>query len=73
MASANIDMRPFTEAGGNNPLPRDVSRSIANTRGAWSMSDTYYIFLLEETQLREGNCEYDISEVNTVLEQEREV
>ena len=26
VASANIDMRPFTEAGGSNPLPRDVSR-----------------------------------------------
>ena len=66
-------MRPFTEVGGNNPLPRDVSRSIANTRGAWSMSDTDYIILLEETQLREDNCEYDIGEANTVLEQEQEV
>ena len=73
VASANIDMRPFTAGGGDNPLPRDVNRGIANTRGAWCMSDEDYIFLLEETTFREDSCEYDISEANTVLEHEREV
>ena len=73
VVSANIDMRPFTTGGGDNPLPRDVSRIIANAKGGWCMSDADYIFLLEETQLQEDNCEYDIGEANTVLEQEREV
>ena len=31
------------------------------------------MFLLEETQLREDVCEYDIGEANTVLQHEREV
>ena len=37
------------------------------------MSDTDYIFLLEETQLWENNRQYNIGQANTVLEQEREV
>ena len=66
-------MRPFTAGWGDNPLPRDMSRGIANTRGVGCMSDANYIFLLEETTSWEGNCEYDISETNAVLEHEREV
>ena len=54
-------------------MPGDVSKSIANTRGVWCVSDTDYIFLLEETAFREDHCEYDISEANTVLEHGREV
>ena len=36
------------------------------------MSDDDYIFLLEKTQLREDNCEYNIGEANTVLQMQRE-
>ena len=48
-----------------------MSKNIDNARGAWCMSDADYIFLLEETHFWEDNCEYDIGEANTVLEQER--
>ena len=37
------------------------------------MSDTDYIFLLEETQVWEDNCACGIGEANIVLKQEREV
>jgi len=36
------------------------------------MSDADYIFLLEETQVREDICEYDIGVANTLLQQQRE-
>ena len=46
--------------------------TIARRDEAWCMSDDDYVFLLEETQLREDNCEYDIGEANTVLQMQRE-
>ena len=49
VVNANIDMRPFTDNEGENPLPPRVSCARANIKGAWCMSDFDYIFLLEET------------------------
>ena len=37
------------------------------------MADIQYIFLLEETQLWEDKCEYNIGEANAVPKQEHEV
>ena len=73
VVNANIDMRPFTDKEGENPLPPRVSCTRADSGGVWCMSDADYMFLLEETQLREDVCEYDIGEANTVLQHEREV
>ena len=71
VVNANIDMRPFTDNDGDNPLPHQVSRVLANNEVAWCISDTDYLFLMEETQLREGVCEYNIGEANTLLQQQR--
>ena len=73
VVNANIDMRPFTDKEGENPLPPRVSRTRADSGGVWGMSDADYMFLLEETQLREDVCDYNISEANTVLQHKREV
>jgi hypothetical protein len=72
VVNAKLDMRPFTNQDGDNPLPPKVSRTTARRDGAWCMSDDDYVFLLEETQLREDNCEYDIGEATTVLQMQRE-
>ena len=73
VANVNIDMRPFTEKQeGENMLPRKGNHEIALRRGAWCMSDSDYIFLMEETQLREDVCEYNIGVANTFLQQRRE-
>ena len=73
VVNANINMRSFTDNEGDNPLPSRLNCARANSGGAWCMSDADYIFLLEETQLREDVCEYDIGEANMVLQHEREV
>ena len=73
VVNANINMRSFTDNEGDNPLPSRLNCARANSGGAWCMSDVDYIFLLEETQLREDVCEYDIGEANMVLQHEREV
>ena len=72
VVNADIDMRPFTDKKGDNPLPRRSSHEQALRSGAWCMSDADYIFLLEETQVREDICEYDIGVANTLLQQQRE-
>jgi hypothetical protein len=72
VVNAKLDMRPFTDQEGDNPLPPKVSRTIVRRDGAWCMSDNDYVFLLEETQLREDNCEYDIGQANTILQMQRE-
>ena len=70
--NAKLDMRPFTNQNGDNPLPPKVSRTTARRDGAWCISDDDYIFLLEETQLREDNCEYNIGKATTVLQMQRD-
>ena len=74
VVDANIQMRCFTSASGDNPLPKmpKASKERAEDRGAWRMSDKDYAFLLEEIRLREDNFEYDIAAANEVLQQERE-
>ena len=72
VVNTNIDMRLFMEKEGENPLPSKVNHEIALRRGAWRMSDSDYIFLMEETQLREDVCEYDIGVANTFLQQRLE-
>ena len=73
VVNANIDVLPFTDKEGENPLPPRVSHARVKSGGAWCMSDADYMFLLEETQLREDVCEYDIGKANTVLQHEGEV
>ena len=72
VVNADVDLRPFTDKNGDNPLPKRATHELALRNGAWCMSDTDYIFLLEETQLREDVCEYDIGVANTLLQQQRE-
>ena len=72
VVNANIDMRPFTDDEGGNPLPPRVQRTLADGEDAWCMSDSDYLFLMDETQLREDICEYDIGEANTVLQKQHE-
>ena len=67
VVSANLNMRPFADKEGENPLTSQVSSARANSKGVWYMPDADYVFLLEETQLREDLCEYNIGEANTVL------
>ena len=73
VVNANIDMRPFTDKEEDNPLPPQVSSARVNSKGRWCITDADYIFLLEETQLRDDVCKYDISEANTVLQHKRKV
>ena len=71
VVNADLDMRPFTDRQGDNPLPSAVDHEMALTVGAWCMSDSDYIFLLEETQVREDVCEYDIGVADTLIQQRR--
>ena len=36
------------------------------------MSDDDYVFLLEETHLREDNCEYDIGKAHIIIQMRQE-
>ena len=60
-------MCPFTNQEGDNPLPPNMSRTIARRDEVWCMSGNDCTFLLEETQLREDNYEYNTVEANTIM------
>ena len=70
--NANIDLHSFSDKEGDNLLHPQVSSARNNNDGVWCMLDADYVFLLEETHLREDVCEYDIGEANTVLQLQRE-
>ena len=73
VVNASVDLRCYIDNEGDNPLPSlpNIIRERAAEDGAWRMSDSNYIFLIEENRLREDNYEYNIVEANTVLHQER--
>ena len=49
-----------------------MSRTIARRDEVWCMSGNDCTFLLEETQLREDNYEYNTVEANTIMQIQRE-
>ena len=70
--NANVDLYPFTDNKGDSLLHLQVSSTRNNNNGVWCMLDADYVFLLEETHLREDVCEYDIGQASMVLQMQRE-
>ena len=73
VVNANLDMRPYTDRSEDNPLPSlsRTSKERVTKDGGWRLSDSDYIWLIEESRLREETFEYDEEEANQVLHQER--
>ena len=73
VVNANLDMRPYTDRRGDNPLPSlsRTSKERVTKDGGWRLLDSNYIWLIEEGRLREETFEYDVEEANQVLHQER--
>ena len=70
VAVANLRLRPRSEGNQMRIGTQRATIAIAEERGAWRMSDDDHAFLVEESQNREANNEFDMEIASEVMEEE---